>query len=188
MIVDNFRDTLYYGFTMPRYFSLIYIYIYVYPKNGTRKSGEIFKTKINFIFLQKNIICVDKFCRDYITISKNISGTNPTNCLLTNSNKIKILAFPFLSHLVKKKKKEKNLLVHQRKIRVSRRAVTPSKLYLCVHKYSPIGEYERRRSRIFSSRRRYRLKNTKRSFQDCYWQDERGWARYPQPRYIGRAV
>lgn len=105
MIVDNFRDTLYYGFTMPRYFSLIYIY--VYPKNGTRKSGEIFKTKINFIFLQKNIICVDKFCRDYINITKNISGTNPTNCVLTNSNKIKILAFPFLSHLVKKKKRKK---------------------------------------------------------------------------------
>lgn len=102
MIVDNFPTP---SITMPRYFSLIYIY--VYPKNGTRKSGEIFKTKINFIFLQKNIIYVDKFCRDYITISKNISGTNLTNYLLTNSNKIKILAFPFLSHLVKKKKRKK---------------------------------------------------------------------------------
>lgn len=108
------------------------IYIYVYPKNGTRKSGEIFKTKINFIFLQKNIICVDKFCRDYITISKNISGTNPTNCVLTNSNKIKILAFPFLSHLVKKKK-EKNLLVHQRKIRVSERLPLRSCIYAFIN-------------------------------------------------------
>ena len=88
--------------------------------------------------MEKNIIRLveTNFAEITKLLIKTFPGANKR--VLTNSNEIKILV-AFSPHLVKKRKKERKK--KKKKIRVSRGVVTPSKLYLCVHKYSPIREH-----------------------------------------------